>query len=472
MPRGAERVPSSFREIPEKNGGDGRSMDHHYGDVFKSGLSKELKAKARAKLEGPNIKDISRRKMDAMGLPRYEFVKMSVEEALFLSVAELLTKVNPETGKYYTNISTKEGRIFELEQSAERVIEYVREMYESGEVGLDDSVTISEYWDNTYSLNLILGENGSISVEMIHGKHSDLAYSKVAPELIVKKNQEDSFINKFYWRNKGITLKDKDFRDLSRGIVPKRFIDYFDSIEDFKKAFVWQEAIKTFSREENQSLMNAEVPEKLKDYFSSVEDLHTSFDIQVQPRKLSKESLDKIKNAEFPTELDRFFSSLEEFLTYLRLKGLEMDTFSWEALTIKFSQEDLELLSKGELPEKWLSIFGSMENFNEAFDVKKFDSLSMILSESELSHWRNLIFKILRKIPRTETPNPDPRAFEENDDYLPNQGYYEIIISGYEDDYEDHEGNIRPTIKYMIKFLDYRDVKNYGYRDNRADNKV
>ena len=472
MPRSVEEVPFSFKETPTKNGGDGRSMDHHYSDVFRSNLPKEMKAKARAKLEGPNIKDISRKKMDAMGLPRYKFEKMSVEEVLSLSVDELLTKVDPETGKYYTNISTKEGRIFELEQSAERVIEYVKEMYEAGEVRFDNKVTISEYWDNTYSLNLILGENGSISVEMIHGKHSDLAYSKVAPELIVKKNREDSFINKFYWHNKGINLTDKDFRDLLKGTVPERFVGYFDSIEDFKKAFVWQEASKFFSREENQSLMKGELPEKLKTYFSSVEDLYANFDIQVQPRKLTRESLDKIRNAEFPTELDKMFSSLDEFLAYLKLKDLEIDIFSWEALTIKFSQEDLELLSKGELPEKWLSIFGSMENFNEAFDIRQFDSLSMVLSEAELSHWRSLIFKILRNIPKTEIINPDPRAFEENDDYLPNPGYYEIIISEYQDEYVDQEGNTHVFDKYMVKFLDYRDVQNYGYRDNRADSKV
>ena len=157
MARRTEGPPTSFKQTPEKNGGDGRSMDHHYGDVFKSKLSKELKAKARTKLEGPNIKDIARKKMDEMGLPRYKFEKMSVGEALSLSVDKLLAKVNPETGKYYTNITTKQGRIFELEQTAERVIQYVREMYEAGEVSLDDKVTISEYWDNTYSLNLILG---------------------------------------------------------------------------------------------------------------------------------------------------------------------------------------------------------------------------------------------------------------------------------------------------------------------------
>ena len=470
--------------------GNGKSMDDHYKAVLSSKTATaEQKARARILMEGSTIKEQAIKMMDYLGLPRYNSFKTTVAKALNLSVEEIKKHVNPPTGRYYTNITKLTGgRVFELDQEVDRVVPYIKEMHDSGEVEEEDKPMISDFYRNTHSLNIIIGEDGHILVEMIHGKHSGLAYGKRSPEMIVRKSVQNNFFSKFDWENRGIILNNEEFVALTFGQLPEKLKNSFESIEDFYDVLVPEFGKISLSKSENKKMVKNQVPKKMKKYFRNFEDFCEAFDWKIETEMLGKSEIEQLKTGELPANLEHIFPSVKAFLEYAIARNTELDlsksevkqlikgelteprateiyeSLSWEKRTIDFSEEDLNCILKGELSEKWSKIFGSLDNFYKAFDSAASFSINFLLTDEELAKWQQLVFRILRKIPKdTFRSKPDLGNKEYNETYAERihaPGYYEVIVS----ESEIPDDNDELVTRTIIKFLDYRKVDNYGFK--------
>jgi hypothetical protein len=452
-------------EEAKKAKGNGRSMDDHYKAVLGSKTAThEQKEKALDLLEGPTIKDQAREMMDYLDLPRYDSFKTTVAEALKFSVEDIKKRLDPPTGRYYTNITKLTGgRVFELDQAVERVGAYIKEMSDSGEVELDDEPTINGFYRNRESLNLIIGEDGNIYIEMIHGKHTGIAYGKRSPEMIVRKSVDNASISKFRWENRGLFLNAEELMTLSLGCLPEKLKNSFESVDHLNETLSPKEGKVFLSKTERKRFVKKKVPVKMKKYFKTFEDYVAAFDWEVKEEALTKSEIKQIKAGELPSRFKGVFPSVKKLLEYFVEESEDLNLAKWESKSINFSAEDLEYILRGELPEKWLKIFGSLENFYKAFDEQAMFSTNLTLTDEELSKWQQLVFRILRRIPKDFARSiPDLGDEQYNEIYAERihvPGYYEVIVSEAEEVGEDG----RLVKKDIIKFLDRRDVDNYGF---------
>ena len=477
----------------QESKGNGKSMDDHYKAAISSKTATaEQKAMALRLMEGSTIKERAISMMDYLGLPRYNSFKTTVAKALNLSVEEIKRHVNPPTGRYYTNITKLTGgRVFELDQNVDRVVPYIKEMHDSGEVEEEDKPMISDFYRNTHSLNIIIGEDGHILIEMIHGKHSGLAYGKRSPEMIVRKAVQNNYFNKFDWENRGISLNNEEFVALTFGQLPEKLKNSFESIEDFHDALVPEFGKISLSTAEKKKMVKNQVPKKMKKYFKNFENFCEAFDWTIEEEVLSKPEIEQLKVGELPASLEHVFPSVKAFLEYAIARNTELDlsknetkqlikgelaeprateiykSLSWENRSIDFNEEDLNCILNGELSERWSKIFGSLENFYEAFDSAANFSINFVLTDEELAKWQQLVFRILRKIPKdTFRSKPDLGNEKYNETYAERihaPGYYEVIVS----EAEIPDENDEPVTRTIIKFLDYRKVDNYGFKKKR-----
>lgn len=481
---------SQFKEV-NKPKSNGKSMDDHYQAVLNSRTAtQEQKAKALELMEGPTIKEKAIRMMDYLGLPRYSSFKTTVAKALNLSAEEIKERVNSPSGRYYTNITKQRGgRVFELDQDINRVVPYIKEMYDFGEVEKEDEPIVNDFLINRESLNVIIGKDGHVYIEMIHGKHTGIAYGRRSPEMIVRKSIKNDSFSKFNWENRGISLNDEEFVALSCGHLPDKLSDSFDSTDHLHELMNPEWGKIYLSKSEKKRVIHDKVPRKMKKYFETFEDFCAVFDWIIKEETLSKLEIEQIRGGELPDRLKGIFPSIKSFLDYALERNSDLvpskkeirrlikgelpeevaseiySSLSWENRTINLSKEDVSHMLKGELPVRLLEVFGSLHNFYMALDKNTGFSTNLLLTDEELANWQQLVFRILRRIPKDNfRSEPELGSEKYNEIYAERTyapGYYEVIVSEVEEVNEKGE----TVTRTIIKFLDRRDVDNYGFRN-------
>ena len=189
-----ERVVEEDREV--------RSMPSIY-EAVKSINNREKKPDARKTIftkmekihEKPGEKEKGLATLEALNLPRYRKIKISI--AKFLDDPDVFLQKLPAQS-YFPSVTNRETgeRYFDLGLDKKRLLKFLREALRSRKVQKNDLLILSEYQENAYSGNIIINpptaadrpSSEKITMELVEGVHAGLAYEGSLPLLRSKDN--------------------------------------------------------------------------------------------------------------------------------------------------------------------------------------------------------------------------------------------------------------------------------------------
>lgn len=175
----------------------GSSMPH-WAEQSRSAnpYADQQRAAAARIAESSTDKKNGLRFLEEHNLPRYKKVSFSLSDFLDNPDLQISLLPKPATGKYYTSIvdDLTGKRVFKLDQARKQILPFVQSKLDSREISPDSTITLSEYWPNLYGGNIVIGEDGSITIELVEGKHARLAKGMGKQILSAKSNPFTGFL--------------------------------------------------------------------------------------------------------------------------------------------------------------------------------------------------------------------------------------------------------------------------------------
>lgn len=179
-----------------------KSMPSIYERVKRLGHGEE-ESKSRRKIlskmakiqESKGEKEAGLATLESLGLPRYGKIKATIAD--FLQDPDFFLRQIP-VPSYFPSVTNRETgeRYFSLDLDKKGVLQFLRQMLKKHRVSEKDLLILSEYQINAYSGNIIINPPTSkekqsserISVELVEGAHTGLAYEGSMPLIRSKDN--------------------------------------------------------------------------------------------------------------------------------------------------------------------------------------------------------------------------------------------------------------------------------------------
>ena len=194
---------------------DTLTEDHQHMSVEKSKVGTTINDWAHAVRKGNrNLADqldedrlIGFRAIEGLGLPRFRQETMIFSEFL-RNPQEYLDRIGSQ--KFYVNLPPrKEGlkRYRQIDLSRDEVLPFIQE-HVSASQSCDYTMVLFEFYENQYSGNIVIDDNGGLVVEMVKGSHAPLVSGEKTPEFFIRRDKftgslsysfEDETLRKAVW---------------------------------------------------------------------------------------------------------------------------------------------------------------------------------------------------------------------------------------------------------------------------------